>query len=103
MEKILQDRFGRTVRLTEERAAHILEHREMEGQLDKLEEVLQEPNVIVRSQQDLNVHLYQKHYAATPVTEKYLLVAVKVEENDAFILTAFFTDTIKRGERVWEK
>jgi len=36
--------------------------------------------------------------------EKYLLVAVKIEERgDAFILTAFFTDTIKTGERVWEK
>ena len=103
MEKILQDRFGRTVRLTEERIAHILEHREMEGQLDKLEEVLQEPDVIFRSQRDPTVHVYQKHYPATPVTEKYLLVAVKVEENDAFILTAFFTDTIKKGARVWEK
>jgi hypothetical protein len=30
-------------------------------------------------------------------------VAVKVAENDAFILSAFFTDTIKKGERLWEK
>jgi len=103
MEKTFQDRFGRTIRLTEERSAHILEHYEMEGQLDKIEEVLQEPNVIIRSQRDPNVHLYQKHYPTTPVTEKYLLVAVKVEEHDAFILTASFTDTIKKGERIWEK
>ena len=103
MEKTFQDRFGRTIRLTEERSAHILEHSEMEGQLDKLEEVLREPDVIIRSQRDLNIHLYQKQYPTTPVTEKYLLVAVKVEEHDAFILTAFFTDTLKKGERVWEK
>src|SRR3954464_10031208 len=99
MEKTFQDRFGRNVRLTEERSAHILEHSEMRGQLDKLAEVLREPDVIIRGQRDLNVHLYQKHYTKTPVTEKYLLVAVKVEENDAFILTVFFTDTIKKGER----
>lgn len=50
----------------------------MEGQLDKLEEALREPDVIVRSQRDPDVHLYHKHYPTTPVTEKYLLVAIKV-------------------------
>jgi len=101
--KVLQDRFGRTVRLTDERIAHILEHEEMAGQLEKVGETLLEPNVIVRSQRDPDVHLYHKHYPTTPVTEKYLLVAVKSRENDAFVLTAFFTDTIKTGERIWEK
>jgi hypothetical protein len=76
MTKILQDHFGRIVRLTQERAAHILEHAEMERQLDKLQEVLQAPDVIVRSQRDPDVHLYHKHSATTPVTEKYLLVAI---------------------------
>ena len=75
----------------------------MEGQLDKLQEALQSPDVIVRSQRDPNVHLYHKHYATTPVTEKYLLVAIKMIEPEAFIMTAFFTDTIKKGERIWEK
>jgi hypothetical protein len=100
---VFQDRFGRTVRLTDERITHILEHGEMEGQLDKLGEVLQEPDVIVRSQRDPDIHLYHTHYTTTPVTEKYLLVAVRVAQNDAFVLTAFFTDTIKKGERLWEK
>src|SRR5437867_1218240 len=103
MARILKDRFGRAVRLTHERKGHILEHSEMEGQSDKLEEVLTEPDVIVRSQRDPNVHLYHKHYSETPVTEKHLLVAVKVEENDAFVVTAFFTDTVKKGERIWAK
>ncbi|HEV8717291.1 MAG TPA: hypothetical protein VGX03_31285 [Candidatus Binatia bacterium] len=78
MAKVLQDRFGRAVRLTGERITHLLEHAEMEGQLDKLEEALREPDVIVRSQRDPDVHLYHKHYPTTPVTEKYLLVAIKV-------------------------
>src|SRR5215831_1870454 len=103
MIEILQDHFGRRVRLTQERAAHILEHAEMEGQLDKLQEALQGPDVIVRSQRDPDMHLYHKHYATTPVTEKYLLVAVKMIGSEAFIVTAFFTDTIKRGERIWGK
>ena len=103
MAQVLRDRFGKAIRLTDERAAHILEHAEMEGQLDKLQEVLQEPNVIVRSQRDPDVHLYHKHYRTTPVTEKYLLVGVKTDPHDAFIVTAFFTDRVKKGEIVWEK
>ena len=103
MATILQDRFGRTIRLTDERIAHILEHDEMAGQLDKVEETMREPDVVIRSQRDPDVHLYHKHYSTTPVTEKDLLVAIKMTQTDAFILTAFFTDTIKRGEQIWKK
>jgi hypothetical protein len=103
MARTFKDRFGRAVRLTQEREVHILRHPELQGQIEKLETVLQEPDVIVRSLRDPDVHLYHKHYDETPVTEKYLLVAVKVKVNDAFIITAFFTDTVKKGERIWEK
>lgn len=103
MERTLRDRFGRAVRLTQERVEHILRHPELQGQIDKLEAVLREPDVIVKSLRDPDVHLYHKHYSESPVTEKYLLVAVKVKEPDAFIITAFFTDTVKVGERIWEK
>ena len=103
MATVLQDCFGKTVRLTEERIAHILEHDEMAGQIDKVEETVREPDMVVRSQRDPDVHLYHKHYPTTPVTEKDLLVAIKVTQMDALVLTAFFTDTIKKGERLWEK
>jgi hypothetical protein len=103
MATVLQDRFGRAVRLTDERIAHILEHDEMIGQLDKVEETMREPDMVIRSRRDPDVHLYHKHYPITPVTEKDLLVAIKVTPIDAFVLTAFFTDSIKRGEQIWEK
>jgi hypothetical protein len=103
MATVFQDPFGRTIRLTDERIAHILEHDEMAGQIDKVEETVREPDIVVRSQRDPDVHLYHKHYATTAVTEKDHLVAIKVTQMDAFVLTAFFTDTIKKGERLWEK
>jgi hypothetical protein len=103
MARTIKDRFGRDVRLTSEREAHILRHPELRRQIGKLEAVLQDPDVIVRSIRDPDVHLYHKHYAETPVTEKYLLVAVKVREKDSFIITAFFTDAVKKGETIWEK
>jgi hypothetical protein len=52
MATVLQDRFGREVRLTDERIAHILEHDEMIGQLDKVEETMREPDVVIRSRRD---------------------------------------------------
>ena len=103
MTTVLHDRFDRDVRLTDERIAHILEHAEMVGQLDRVEKTVREPDIVVRSQCDPNVHLYHKHYSTTPVTEKDLLVAIKMMQTDAFVLTVFFTDTIKIGERIWER
>ena len=39
----------------------------------------------------------------TPVIQKYLCVVVKVLFDDLFIITAYFTDTVKGGEILWEK
>jgi len=47
MATVLPDRFGRIVRLTDERIVHILEHAEMVGQLDKVEETVREPDIVV--------------------------------------------------------
>jgi len=40
MATVLHDCFGKAVRLTDERIAHILEHAELIGQLDKVEETV---------------------------------------------------------------
>lgn len=34
---------------------------------------------------------------------KYLLVAVQVLDGEGFIVTAFFTDKVKRGGLIWKK
>jgi hypothetical protein len=101
--QIFQDLNGRSIRLTEERLQHILKHSEMEGQIEKIAETLASPDAIISSKYDSSVHLYHKFYKETPVTSKLLLVAVKFLENDAFIITAFFTDKEKRGEKIWSK
>ena len=43
------------------------------------------------------------YYDTTPVTEKYLCVVVKELTDDIFIITAYFTDKIKRGEILWKR
>jgi hypothetical protein len=47
--------------------------------------------------------LFYRHYCITPVTDKHLCVVVKSILEDLFIITAYFTDSIKRGEMLWEK
>ncbi|MCD5417404.1 hypothetical protein LR021_03440 [Candidatus Bipolaricaulota bacterium] len=98
------DIHNRQIRLTDERQEHIeTDHPEMFGQVNKIQEVLSDPDIIVKSKTDPDVELFYRHYDITPVTEKYLCVVVKILVEDAFIITAYFADTIKRGEMVWER
>ncbi|MBM4087717.1 MAG: hypothetical protein FJ272_23250 [Planctomycetes bacterium] len=99
-----RDNQGRLIRLTDERQEHFeAEHPEMEGQLERISETLADPDRIVRSRTDASVELFYKHYASTPVTTKYLCVIVKVLPDDHFIITAYYTDAIKRGAILWER
>jgi len=102
--KWFKDINNRRIRLTHERQEHIeTDHPEMSGQIGKVQETLLNPDIIVRSRTDPGVELFYRHYNVTPVTEKYLCVVVKVLTEDPFIITAYFTDTIKKGEVLWEK
>jgi hypothetical protein len=102
--KWFKDIHNRQIRLKDERQEHIeTDHPEMSGQIDKLHETLSNPDIIVRSRTDPDVELFYRHYEITPVTEKYSCVVVKVLVGDMFIITAYFTDTIKRGEVLWKR
>jgi hypothetical protein len=102
--KRLEDVYGRGIRLTSERQWHIEnDHPEIAGQIDKIKETLLEPERIIRSKTDPEVELFYREYGQTPVTEKYLCVVVKTFIDDKFVITAYFTDTIKRGETLWPK
>ena len=99
--KILRDYEGREVRLTDERLAHILEHPEMGGLEDAIGETLARPQRVIQSLSDLQARLYYRYYVGTRVDDKYLCVVVKVVGADAFVLTAYLTDTIKKGQQLW--
>ena len=102
--KLFKDIQRREIRLTPERQEHIeTDHPEMSGQINKIQNTLKNPDVIVRSKTDPDVELFYQHYNTTPVTEKYLCVVVKVLGSDLFIITAYFTDTIRKGIILWKK
>ncbi len=99
--KVLNDYEGRGIRLTDERLTHILEHPEMAGIESRLAETLGRPESVIRSASDDEARLYYRLYTDTPVGEKLLCVVVKAKEDDAFVLTAYLTDKLKRGEVLW--
>ena len=91
------------MRFTNERLEHIESRNEMKNQLTKIRETLSKPEKVILSNHDEGVYLYYKNYPKTPVTNKFLSVIVNIASNDAFILTAFFTDQIKTGVQIWPK
>ena len=99
--RILHDYQGLAIRLTDERLAHILEHPEMHGMEAAIGETLSHPQQVVQSFSDPEARLYYRHYVGTRVGNKWLSVVVKVKGGDAFILTAYLTDKIKQGVRLW--
>jgi hypothetical protein len=99
-----QDIRNRSIRLTDERLQHLeTDHPEMTGQTSRIAETVADPDRIVRSRTDSMVELFDKWYAATPVMAKFLCVVVKALPDDPFMITAYHTDAVKRGEVLWEK
>jgi hypothetical protein len=75
----------------------------MAGQIGRIAETLANPDRIVRSRTDATVELFYKWYAATPVTAKFPCVVVKALPDSPFMITAYHTAAVKRGEVLWEK
>jgi len=102
--KQLFDWESHQIRFTEERRRHIKEtHPEMSKQFHKIKETLRNPDIVKQSKSDNSVSLAYKHYPKTPVTEKYMCIIIKSGPTDYFIVTAYFTDSIKKGELIWKK
>jgi len=77
--KRFKDSHGRQIRLTSERREHI-----------------------VKSRVAPDAELFYRYYEETPVTDKHLCVIIKTAK-DPFIITAFYTDTVKGGEVLWKR
>jgi len=104
MTQIIVDVFNRKVRLTKERLKHLFDnHPEMEGQLENIETTLASPEIVIRSNSDESVELFYEFYTNTEVGDKWLCVVLKNLQNDFFVITAYFTDKIKKGEEVWKR
>jgi len=101
---VVRSRNGVLVRLTEERWQHVVaQHPEMDGQRAKVLETLAGLDMIQDG--DFGELLAVRHYDATPLGEKYVVVVYsEVGAEDGFILTAHLTRRPSaRRETVWKR
>lgn len=99
----LNDYAGNDIRLTDERLAHIKEHPEVSMHDSKIAETLLIPDIVIKSKSDEEARLYYKYYAGLSIGDKHLCVVVKFKQEDAFVITAYFTDSVKKGDVLWRK
>jgi len=94
----------RKIRFTDERRKHLEEnHPEIVHQENIIKKTLEAPDKIMLSTTDSEVELFYRYFENTPVKAKYLCVIVKADSSDNFIITVYFTDTIKKGKLIWKK
>lgn len=70
---------------------------------DTIAKVLAVPERVVQSVSDSEARLYYRYFFGTVAGDKYLCVVVKMRGDDAFVLTAYLTDTIKKGVPLWPR
>ena len=94
------DYQGVPIRMPAERLAHVFEtHEYMIGLEWAIRETLEQPKAVVGSTSDPEqVRLHYRRFDVPVIEGRYICVVVKVQEDDAFVLTAYITDNLKSGE-----
>lgn len=100
---IIRDFKGRKVRITEERVVHFAKRLARVGLFDKFGETICDPDFVIQSSTDSLAEIYYRFYRGTKAGNKYLCVVVKHDINDAYVLTAYPSDEIKKGRLLWER
>jgi hypothetical protein len=66
-----------------------------------IQQTLEVPEAVRRSTSDpVRVRLYYRRFGGPVVKDRYICVVVKLQGDDAFVLTAYITDSVKRGDPV---
>lgn len=75
-----------------------IKHPILKGKKKLVMQTLEEPDIIKSSVKDISVCLYYRKKQ-----DKYLCGVVKHENGTGFLVTAYFTYKIKKGEIIWQK
>ncbi len=91
-------KLGRKIRVSKRHWEHITKkHESIESLEDKVREALINPDIIRLSKEDPRVYLYYSRYG-----KYYMCIVCKHTNDEGFIITAYLTDAVKKGERVYE-
>ncbi len=79
----------------------LLGHPELTGHEDWVANALLHPQEVRRSISDPTVMLFYQFRSNTIAGDKWFCVVAKYVEDDAFVVTAYLTDKLKKGDLVW--
>ena len=93
--------LGFRVRLTRSRWELIsgVKHPSMLGKEESVKDALQNPDEIRQSRSDLRVYLF---YKAERV-KRWVCAVARDQSGSGFLITAYPTDAVKEGVKVWPK
>jgi hypothetical protein len=94
-----QTPIGFQVRVTKARWELIVreKHPVMAGEEDAIRSALELPDQVRQSRQDGSVYLFYK----SQEPKRWLCAVAKREGDEGFLITAYPTDAIKEGTRIW--
>jgi len=97
-------KFGKKIFLTKNQYEHVRKrHPEVTGEIEEIKRTLVSPQIVRRSMYHEKVWLFYRFFKDTPVSEKYLMVAARIVNNEGFVVTSYFTDKVKMGEEIWRE
>ena len=76
-----------------------VKHPVMAGREREVQETLESPEEIRRSKSDASVYLFYRSRRS----RRWVCAVSKQEGRAGFLITAYPTDAIKEGERIWPK
>lgn len=89
--------IGSRIRTTKNYWSLILQkHPEMKGYLTLVKNTLKMPDMITKSKIDKTVFLFYRK-----INSYWICVVSKCVLLDGFVITAYITDKIKEGEKIW--
>ena len=98
---VIETPLGFTVRVSARYWATIVaKHPDLADRLADVQAALREPEEIRQSRRDPAVFLF---YRAAERQGRWVVAVAKREGGDGFLVTAYRTDVIKEGERVWPR
>jgi hypothetical protein len=95
----ITEKFGQTVRLTDERWSHIIaRHPEIRQHKKRIRLALADPDFVVRDNLHPGTSIYHKRF---PDLFHQLIVVANLEKG--IVVTAYISGRIKSGEVIWPR
>ena len=96
----VESKVKKKISISNEHWKHISEikHPEVSGLEDEIKQTLIIPIEIKRRNSDRNIYLYYSKYKS-----KFLCVVIRHLNGNGFVITAYITSKIKKGEILWKQ